>query len=132
MLLTTYGYVAAHRVRSALGAAATLVLIATPLAVRADEVSIMQACATAFIAEALPKEQPVRVLTAGSAARRPDERQGGYEILLTATGSTSGRLLAKASCIVSGDRAAIVVKGKRTAVSLASVAPTSKEATAAR
>jgi hypothetical protein len=109
-----------------------MTLLAAPLGVHADDSAVMDACVKAFIAETLSKEQPIRIVTFDARERSPDARRGSYKILLTATGSTSGRQFAKGSCMVERDRAAIWISGKRMPISLASTAPTSTEATAAR
>src|SRR5687768_12044924 len=97
-----------------------MILLAAPFGVRADDSAVMDACVKAFIAETLSKEQPIRIVTFDARERSPDARRGSYKILLTATGSTSGKQLAKGSCTVERDRAAIWISGKRMPISLAS------------
>jgi hypothetical protein len=109
-----------------------MILLVAPLGVRADDNAAMDACVKAFIAETLSKDQPTRIVTFDARERSPEARRASYRILLTATGSTSGKQLAKGSCTVERDRAAIWISGKRLPISLASTAPTSTEATAAR
>jgi hypothetical protein len=109
-----------------------MILLAAPFGASADDDAVMDVCVKAFIAETLSKEQPVRIVTFDARERSPDARRGSYKILLTATGSTSGKQLAKGSCTVERDRAAIWISGKRMPISLVSTSPTSAGTTAAR
>jgi hypothetical protein len=94
-------------------AVATLALLGSPLASRADVAEqAMDACVQAFIAAHLPKEQPVVIDKRNVANLRPDTHRN-YRVELIATGRTSGRQIAKGSCVANRDGEVIALNGKR-------------------
>jgi hypothetical protein len=95
-------------------AVATLSLLASPLVSSADAVEqAMDACVQAFVAANLPKEQPVVVDKSKMASGPLDAKSRGYRIVLKATGSTSGREIAKGVCIANRDGEVVALNGKR-------------------
>jgi hypothetical protein len=103
-----------HRASRATLAVATLALLGTPLASRADAADqAMDACVQAFVAANLPKEQRVVVDKLNSAIGPMDAQSRKYKIVLKATGSTSGREIAKGVCIANRDGEVIALNGKR-------------------
>lgn len=90
-------------------AIAAITLLAAPLGARADDAATMDACIQTFVAASLPKDQPLRILKSGPAPRALGRE---YKILLTATGTTTGKQLAKATCTVDHDRAVMAMNGK--------------------
>ena len=90
-------------------AIAALTLLAVPLGALADGEATMDACIQTFVAASLAKGQPIRILESGPAPRSLGR---GYRIVLTATGTNSGKQLAKATCTVDRDRAVIAMNGK--------------------
>jgi len=109
-------------------AIAALALFAAPGA-RADDEATMDACIQAFVAAGLSKDQPIRILKSG-----PTPRTLGpaYKIVLTATGTNSGKQLAKATCTVERDRAVMAMNGKLVKVRTADAVVTAAEQSAAR
>ena len=104
------------RSRAARGilAVATLSLLASPLVSRADAIEqAMDACVQAFVAANLPKEQPVVVDKSKMASGPLDANSRAYRIVLKATGSTSGREIAKGVCIANRDGEVVALNGKR-------------------
>jgi hypothetical protein len=86
--------------QSALLAVATLALLGSPLVSRADAVEhAMDACVQAFVAASLPKGQRVVVDKQDIASGPLDAHSRAYRLVLTATGTTSGRQIAKSTCI---------------------------------
>jgi hypothetical protein len=103
-----------HRTSRATLAVATLALLGSPLASRADAVEkAMDACVQAFVAANLPKEQRVVVDKLNSAIGPMDAQSRKYRIVLKATGSTSGRELAKGVCVANRDGEVIALNGRR-------------------
>jgi len=95
-------------------AVATLSLLGSPLASRADAVEkAMDACVQAFVAASLPKEQRVVVDKLNSAIGPMDAQSRTYRIVLKATGSTSGREIAKGVCVANRDGEVIALNGRR-------------------
>ena len=95
-------------------AVATLTLLASPLASRADAVEqAMDACVQAFVAASLPKGQRV-VVDKQNIARGPlDAHPRTYRLVLTATGTTSGRQIAKSTCVANRAGEVIALNGRR-------------------
>jgi hypothetical protein len=110
-------------------AIAALLLLATPLGARADDEATMDACIQTFVAAGLSKDQPIRILKSG-----PTPRALGrdYKIILTATGTSSGKQLAKATCSVDRGRAVMAMNGKLVRVRTAGAAVPAAEQSAAR
>ncbi len=120
-----------HLLRRALIVTASI-LLAAPLASSADSLDqAMDACAQAFVAASLPKQQPVVVEKLNTAYRTVDARSRTFHISLTATGRTSGRQFAKGTCVVNRSGEVVALNGKRLPQSAAS-AIAATEVTAAR
>jgi hypothetical protein len=118
---------------SILSIAATLALAAAPLTSQADarREAAMNTCVELFVAANLPKEQPVVVRTKDSEPSPAAVYRRAARITLTAKGSTSGREIARATCIVDRDGQVITLNGR--SVSGAQLAEAaSRETTAAR
>ena len=95
-------------------AVASLALLACPLASRADAVSqAMDACVQAFVAAHLPKEQPVVVDKDTLAFGPLDAQSRTYRIVLIATGKTSGRQIARSTCVANRAGEVIALNGRR-------------------
>ena len=90
-------------------AIAALMLLAAPLGAHADDEATMDACIQTFVAASLAKDQPIRVLKSGPVPRALGRQ---YKIVLTATGTNSGKQLAKATCTVDRDRTVMAMNGK--------------------
>jgi hypothetical protein len=102
-----------HRAARPILAVATLALLGSPLAARADAAEqAMDACVQAFIAAHLPKEQPVVIDKRDVVNLRPDARRN-YRVVLTATGRTSGRQIAKGTCVANRDGAVIALNDRQ-------------------
>jgi len=91
---------------------ALLPVFAAPLAAQADVVgahsdAAMDACINAFVSTSIEKERPYTVHKNESAASPLDQHARAYRIALTATGKTSGKKVAKATCVV--DRSGVVL-----------------------
>lgn len=111
--------------------AITLGVLASPLASNASSHDqAMHACVQAFIAARLPKDQPVVVDMQGG-ANRSLSSHSSYTIVVMATGKTSGRQIAKGTCVVSRAGELISFDGRRFARS-ANRAVAANEVTAAR
>lgn len=103
-----------HRASRATLAVATLALLGSPLASRADAVEkAMDACVQAFVAASLPKEQRVIVDKTSAAIGPMDAQSRTYRIVLKATGTTSGRQIAKGVCVANRDGEVIALNGRR-------------------
>ena len=103
-----------HRASRAALAVATLALLGSPLASRADAVEkAMDACVQAFVAASLPKEQRVVVDKTSAAIGPMDAQSRTYRIVLKATGTTSGREIAKGVCVANRDGEVIALNGRR-------------------
>lgn len=103
-----------HRASRATLAVATLALLGSPLVSRADAVEqAMDACVQAFVAASLPKEQRVVVDKLNSAIGPMDVQSRTYRIVLKATGSTSGREIAKGVCVTNRNGEVIALNGRR-------------------
>lgn len=119
-----------HLLRRALIVTASS-LLAAPLASADSLDQAMDACAQAFVAASLPKQQPVVVEKLNTAYRAVDARSRTFHISLTATGRTSGRQFAKGTCVVNRSGEVVALNGKRLPQSAAS-AIAATEVTAAR
>jgi len=96
-------------------AVATLALLGSPLAGRADAVEkAMDACVQAFVAASLPKEQRVVVDKTSAAIGPMDAQSRTYRIVMKATGTTSGREIAKSVCVTNRNGKVIALNGRRT------------------
>jgi hypothetical protein len=103
-----------HRASRATLAVATLALLGSPLASRADAgEQAMDACVQAFVAANLPKEQRVVVDKLNSAIGPMDAQSRTFRIVLKATGTTSGREIAKGVCVTNRNGEVIALNGKR-------------------
>lgn len=95
-------------------AVTTLSLLGTPLVSSADGIEqALDACVQAFVAANLPKEQPVVVNKSHIASQPGDAQSRTFRIVLKATGSTSGRQLAKGVCVANRDGEVIALNGRR-------------------
>jgi hypothetical protein len=93
---------------------AALALLGAPLAGRADASDqAVDACVQAFVAAHLPQGQRVVFDKQDIVSGPLDIRSRKYKIVLTATGSTSGRQIAKSTCIVDRDHQTITLNGRR-------------------
>ena len=103
-----------HRASLPVLAVATLALLGSPLVSRADAVEqATDACVQAFVAASLPKGQRVVVDKTKFVSGRLDAQSRTYRIVLKATGSTSGRQLAKGVCVANRDGEVIALNGRR-------------------
>jgi len=109
--------------RKSVLAVTTLALLGSPLVSRADAgEQAMDACVQAFVAAALPKTQRVVVDKQNAASGPLDTHTRTYRIVLTATGTTSGKQLAKSVCIANRAGEVIALNGKRPPQAAATVA----------
>ena len=111
---------------------AALALLTASLAARADDDATMDACIEAFVAASLPKDQPIRVVRSGPPPRALGAPGRKYRIVLTATGTSSGRQFAKATCTVERDRAVMAMNGKLVMIRSADAVVGTAEKAAAR
>lgn len=112
--------------------ATTLGVLALPLASRASGLDrAMDTCVQAFVAQSLPKEQPIVVEKRSSKNQALDSRTRTYRIALTATGRTSGREVAKGICVVDRKGEIVAMNGVRPSKSVDRVAA-AEEVAAAR
>ena len=103
-----------HRTSRPILAVATLALLGSPLASRADAVEqAMDACVQAFVAANLPKEQRVVVDKQNFVSGPLDAHTRTYRVVLIATGTTSGRQIAKSTCVANRDGEVIALNGRR-------------------
>jgi hypothetical protein len=100
--------------------AASVALLALPVASRADADAAMDACVQAFVSANLPKDQPVSVRKIDTIDGPLAVQDRAYRIVLTATGKTSGKKLARATCIVARDGQIVALNGRSPAPRLAS------------
>jgi hypothetical protein len=95
-------------------AVATLSLLGSPLVGHADAVEqAMDACVQTFVAASLPKGQRVVVDKANMTSGPLDAQSRAYRIVLKATGTTSGRQIAKGVCVANRDGEVIAFNGRR-------------------
>jgi hypothetical protein len=106
-------------------AIAALTLLAAPLGARARDDATMDACIQTFVAASLSKDQPVRIVKSGPAPRTLGPE---YKIVLTATGTSSGKQLAKATCTVDRNRAVMAMNGKLISIRSADAVPVEQSA----
>lgn len=92
----------------------------------------MDACIAAFVAAKLPKEQPVKIRKEDFVASPFDTHQRNYKIVMTATGTESGKRLAKGVCLVDRSGAVIAFNGQRMREQLAQAEVSHSEKTAVR
>jgi hypothetical protein len=93
---------------------AALALLGSPLVSRADAAEqAMDACVQAFVAASLPKGQRVVVDKRNIASGPLDAHTRTYRVVLTAIGTTSGRQIAKSTCIANRDGEVIALNGRR-------------------
>lgn len=102
--------------------AASVALLALPVASRADvdADAAMDACVQAFVSANLPKDQPVSVRKIDTIDGPLAVQDRAYRIVLTATGKTSGKKLARATCIVDRDGQIVALNGRSATPRLAS------------
>ena len=92
----------------------TLSFLGTPLVSSADGIEqALDACVQAFVAANLPKEQPVVVNKSHIVGEATDAQSRTFRIVLKATGSTSGRQLAKGVCVANRAGEVIALNGRR-------------------
>lgn len=106
------------------------IALADSPAARADRA--MDACVTAFVAAKLPKEQPVKVRKEAFVPSPLDTHQRNYKIVMTATGTESGKRLARGVCIIDRGGNLVAFNGKRPREQLARAEVSTTEKTAAR
>ena len=106
------------RAAKAVSIAASMTLL-VPSASRADADAAMDACVQAFVSANLPKDQPISVRKIDTIDGPLAAQDRAYRILLTATGKTSGKKLARATCIVDRDGQIIAMNGRSTTHQLA-------------
>lgn len=82
-------------------------LLATPALSHASQETAMNACVQAFVSSNLEKERPYTVKTQQAVQTPLDQHVRSYRVSLKATGKTSGKQLAKATCVV--DRSGVVL-----------------------
>jgi hypothetical protein len=105
---------ATHRPLHRMLFATTLGVLALPLASHAGSLDkAMDTCLQAFVAQSLPKEQPVVIEKRASKNQALDSRTRTYRIAITATGKTSGRELAKGICVVDRKGEIVAFHGER-------------------
>ena len=73
----------------------------------------MDACVHAFVAANLPKGQRVVVDKQNIASGPLDAHSRTYRVVLTATGTTSGRQIAKSTCVANRSGEVIALNGRR-------------------
>lgn len=113
-------------------AIAALALLGSPVAARADASDqAVDACVQAFVAAHLPQGQRVVFDKQDIVSGPLDIRSRKYRIVLTATGATSGRQIAKSTCVVDRDRQTITLNGRRVPQGMHAVIA-ANETTAAR
>jgi hypothetical protein len=101
-------------IRKSILAVTTLALLGSPLASYADAADqALDACVQAFVAAKLPKGQPVVVDKRNSASGPLDIQTRTYRIVLTATGTSSGRQVAKSTCVANRAGQVIALNGRR-------------------
>jgi hypothetical protein len=93
---------------------AALALLGSPLTSHADASDqAMDACVQAFVAANLPAGQRVVVDKSNMASGPLDAHKRTYRVVLIATGSTSGKQLAKSTCVAKRNGEVIALNGKR-------------------
>jgi hypothetical protein len=107
-------------------------LLTASLAARAADDARMDACIEAFVAASLPKDQPIRVLKSGPSPRALGAPSRGYQIVLTATGTSTGKRFARATCTVGRDGAVMAMNGKLIRIRTADAVVSAAEKAAAR
>ena len=108
--------------------------LAAPLAGSAQTTrqTPMDACVSAFVAMSLPKDQPVRIRKDTMTLSPLDALSGAYRISMAATGATSGKRYAKATCDVTRSGQVIALNGLPLPGSAAERAARAGEKTASR
>jgi hypothetical protein len=88
--------------------------LAAPLAVSAQTArqSPIDACVSAFVAASLPKGQPVRIRKDTMTSSPVDALSGAYLVSMAATGATSGKRYARATCHVTRSGQVIALNGR--------------------
>ena len=97
-----------------LSLAASVALVALPVASHADADTAMDACVKAFVTANLPSEQPVKVRKIDTVDGPLNAHDRAYRITLKAVGSTSGKTLARGTCIVDRDGDIVALNGRPT------------------
>jgi hypothetical protein len=94
-------------------AMAALALLGSPLDSRADAAQqAADACVQAFVAASLPKRRVI-VDKQNVSSGPLDAHSRTYRIVMTATGVTSGRQIAKSTCVANRNGEVIALNGKR-------------------
>lgn len=110
----------------------TVSLLGAPLVSRADSSEqAIDACVQAFVAANLPKEQRVVVDKQNIVSGPLDVRSQTYRISLAATGATSGRQIARGTCIADRNGEVLRLNG-RSPTQLSQTASATKGINAAR
>jgi hypothetical protein len=100
--------------RHTFSAVATLALLGSPLASHADAYDrAMDACVRAFVAANLPQGQRIVVDKENIASGPLDAYNRTYRVVLIATGTTSGRQIAKSVCVANRRGEVIALNGRR-------------------
>jgi hypothetical protein len=111
-----------NKLTKTLSIAAATVMMAAPFTSHAgNDDAAMDACINAFVAQNLPKEQPVKAVHKEEVAASPVSIHArAYKIVVSATGVESGKRIAKGSCIVNRSGEVIALNGKPLPTKLAS------------
>jgi hypothetical protein len=100
--------------------AMTMALLALPAASRADADAAMDACVQAFVDANIPKEHPVKVRKVQVAENPLNPPERAYRIVLTATGTKSGKRFARGTCTVDRHGEIIAMTARSSTPQLAS------------
>jgi hypothetical protein len=87
-------------------------LLTAPVLSHANEDAAMNACVKAFVSSSLEKERPYTVKTQESVVSPVDQYTRAYRIALSAKGKTSGKQVAKATCVVDRSGVVLALNGK--------------------
>jgi hypothetical protein len=111
-----------NKLSKSLSIAAATVMLAVPFTSQAaNDDAAMDACINAFVAQNLPKEQPVKAVRKEEVAASPVAIHArSYKIVVSATGVESGKRLARGTCIVNRDGEVVALNGKPLQTKLAS------------
>lgn len=79
----------------------------------------MDSCISAFVADSLPKEQPVKVRKEEAVTSPISIHSRAYKIMVSAKGVQSGKYLARGTCIVDRTGQVVALNGKPLAEKMA-------------
>jgi hypothetical protein len=111
-----------NKLTKTLSIAAATVLMSVPFTSQAgNDDAAMDACINAFVAQNLPKEQPVKAVRKEDVAASPISIHArAYKIVVSATGVESGKRFARGTCIVNRAGEVVALNGKPLSTKLAS------------